>query len=141
MRKHSKLIKAIKTDPEIVGYYLTKKSEIEKWFKIINKEVFSSELPPFQKINVRRLRGVWSYVSVWEEPQGDDIVRCSSLAFDEFTCSRKHFLEILSHEMVHHYTWIVQNEFDVAHGKSFYSWKEPLAKFGINLKARQDPED
>lgn len=50
--------------------------------------------------------------------------------------SRKHFIEVLAHEMVHQYQAEFQNRMD--HGPTFWAWRDKFARFGIRLRMRGD---
>ena len=50
--------------------------------------------------------------------------------------SKKHFIEVLSHEMVHQYQAEFQNRMD--HGPTFWAWRDKFARFGIRLRMRGD---
>jgi hypothetical protein len=50
--------------------------------------------------------------------------------------SKKHFIEVLAHEMVHQYQAEMQNRMD--HGRTFWAWREKFARFGIRLRMRGD---
>ena len=50
--------------------------------------------------------------------------------------SKKHFIEVLSHEMVHQYQAEFQNRMD--HGPTFWAWRDNFARYGIRLRMRGD---
>ena len=50
--------------------------------------------------------------------------------------SKKHFIEVLAHEMVHQYQAEFQNRMD--HGPTFWAWRGKFARFGIRLRMRGD---
>ena len=45
--------------------------------------------------------------------------------------SKQIFVEVLAHEMVHHYQYIYNEE--VGHGSSFLKWRDKFNKKGLNL--------
>ena len=128
-RTKSKLAKEMSRTHEKCKYVPTK-DEIMYWFNIINREIFKNDLPQFRKIEVRRRHGCWG------ECIGDThkkTGRYSDLSLNHYQKSKKHFIETLIHEMVHHYQWIHENT--MTHGETFFAWKPKLAKYNVTLTA------
>jgi len=129
-RTKSKLAKEMSIAHEKCKYVPTE-DEVLRWFKIINREIFNNDLPQFRKIEIRRRRGCWGEcIGALNETKD----RCSDLSLNHHQKSKKHFIEVLIHEMVHHYQWIYEST--MSHGESFFSWKPKLKKFKVKLRIK-----
>lgn len=105
-----------------------KVEDIEQWFKIINEEFFDCKLPPIDKI---RINSDQNYHALYQckKRDGDKITK---LTMDKSFKDKKTFVEVLAHEMIHHF----QFHFDepLGHGPSFWAWKDNLILKGLKLK-------
>lgn len=100
------------------------------WYDVINKEVFEGKLPRINQVEVRRRHGCWAEIEAYEMP---DSVNGFILSMNNKLWSKRHFLRVLAHEMVHIYEWINYGRM-THHTESFTKWVEPLAKLGIKLE-------
>lgn len=108
--------------------YKPTKEEVMRWFNIINREIFNKNLPPFREIEIKRRHKCWGEcIGHTDKFQN----RFSKVSLNHHMKSKKHFIEVLIHEMVHHYQWIHENT--MSHGDSFFAWKNKLSKFKVNL--------
>lgn len=94
------------------------------WWKLLNKAVFNDQLLTPRKIICRRFHDDWGWCIPLSK-KGNVHIGINSEHHD-----RKHFLETLSHEMVHQWQWTKVGE--MTHGKSFYQWK-PVLKQALTL--------
>jgi len=110
--------------------YVTTIDDCKKWIRILNKELFEGSLTRLDEIDIRRRRMCYAYYHYYPIKKGDDL-RYSRLCMSNKYTSEKFFVEILAHELIHHYQYI--NEQPMGHGPSFMLWKESFNKKGINL--------
>ena len=122
----SKLEKVMTEDCELT--YETTIEDCQKWFNILNRELFENSLPRVKEIDIRWRRGAYAWYDYDENLPGNGI---SKLLMNKRYKSKKFFVEVLAHEMVHHYQYI--NNEDVGHGSSFIKWRDKFNKKGLNL--------
>ena len=125
-RPVSCLAKAVKSDETIE--YSPDINDVMKWHKIFNKEIFKNRCPKFNSIVIRKRRDTWG------ECYGHQCEEYFALNIERFYGSLTNFLQILAHEMIHAIEYNEQGK--MAHGQFFWSWKNKLAKKGLELKDR-----
>jgi hypothetical protein len=126
MARKSKLAKLLEThDPH---EYETTIEDCQKWFNILNRELFDNALPKINDIDIRWRRGAYAW---YDYDQTDPKTGTSRLLMNKRYKSKQFFVEILAHEMVHHYQYIYNEE--VGHGSSFLKWRDTFNKKGLNL--------
>lgn len=125
-RYRTKLEKVMNENCELI--YETTIEDCQKWFKILNRELFNNSLPSVNEIDIRWRRGAHAWYDYDETRPGTGT---SKLLMNRRYKSKKFFVEVLAHEMVHHYQYIY-NE-DVGHGSSFLKWRDKFNKKGLNL--------
>jgi len=112
------------------GKYVINKAMVTYWYNVINDEVFGGILPKAEYIEIKRRHGCWGEcLSV--DPSIRKPYRRFGISLSDYMKSFRHFLKTLAHEMVHAYQWFIHGH--MTHGKTFFEWKERLAKFNINL--------
>jgi AAA+ ATPase superfamily predicted ATPase len=133
---HSKLAKAVEN---VEGdtrakrdLYVPTNDAIKHWFRFINREAFGSELYEFRDIEIRRRHGCWAECTGDTDRKTGE--KYSSLCMNHNFKSEKHFIEVLAHEMVHHYQWIYYETMD--HGQTFFEWKDELKKHNLNINIK-----
>jgi hypothetical protein len=104
------------------------KNDYREWFAILNDEIFSGEFSFIPKIDIRFRRKNHAYYQ-YEDKRFDP--KESMFLLDKRYKTKKMFVEILAHELVHHYQYM--NGFEVDHGKSFFKWKKIINKKGLAL--------
>lgn len=114
--------------------YLTTPRECKRWFNIINKEIFNSKLPTVTSWDIRWRRTAWAWYTF-----DDDIKKKTGKVVCEMQMnkryhSKKFFIEVLAHEMIHH--WQAANDAPFGHGDSFKQWKSDFARKGIKITER-----
>ena len=126
MARKSKLAKLLETN-EIYRYDTTIE-DCEKWFNILNRELFDNSLPKIHEIDIRWRRGAHAWYDYDEALSGNGETR---LLMNKRYKSKQFFVEVLAHEMVHHYQYI--NNESMGHGSSFLKWRDQFNKKGLNL--------
>ena len=101
--------------------------DIEQWFPILNEQIFGNRLKDFTEISVKKLRQTHAYFNY----DDDKSVKDTSLEMHCIFSSKKLFVEILGHEMVHHF----QHSYDepLGHGPSFMAWRDNFKLRGLTL--------
>lgn len=126
-RKHkSKLEKVVHENCELT--YETTHEDCQRWFNILNKELFNNSLPPVDEIDIRWRRKAHAYYDYDEKRPGEGTAK---LLMNKRYKTKKFFVEVLAHEMVHHYQYIYNEE--VGHGSSFQKWRDKFNKKGLDL--------
>lgn len=110
--------------------YETTLRDCRKWMNILNEEIFGGKLPKIKDIDIRRRRNCYAYYLYYPVSKGDDF-RYYKLCMKNNYPSKQFFVEILAHELIHHYQYI--NGQPLGHGPSFMAWKESFNKKGIKL--------
>ena len=122
----------------------TTHSDIRKWFRIINREIFDRKLKFSDLKHVRIHKRV--IVDIKDKTLKDGIKgavrfnedsdkRFTTLTIKKSFSSKRMFLNTLSHECVHIYEWMVDrvsNE-SPAHGETFNKWIPIFKRYGIIL--------
>ena len=126
MSKKSKLAKLLSTKEHYE--YETTIEDCQKWFNILNRELFNESLPPVDEIDIRWRRGAHAWYDYDESKPGEGTAR---LLMNKRYKSKQFFVEVLAHEMVHHYQYIYNEE--MGHGSSFLKWRDKFNKKGLSL--------
>lgn len=126
MARRSKLAKLLETNDSYE--YDTTIEDCENWFKILNRELFDNSLPEVHEIDIRWRRGAHAWYDYDETKPGTGISR---LLMNKRYKSKQFFVEVLAHEMVHHYQYIYNEE--MGHGSSFMKWRDKFNKKGLTL--------
>jgi hypothetical protein len=108
--------------------YETTIEDCQKWFNILNRELFENSLPKVSEIDIRWRRGAHAWYDYDETLPGNGTAR---LLMNRRYKSKKFFIEVLAHEMVHHYQYT--NNEAVGHGSSFLKWRDKFNQKGLNL--------
>ena len=126
MAKKSKLSKLLSSKEEYE--YETTIKDCYVWFNVLNQELFNNSLPPVNEIDIRWRRGAHAWYDYDENKPGHGT---SKLLMNKRYKSKQFFVEVLAHEMVHHYQYT--NNEEVGHGSSFLKWRDKFNKKGLNL--------
>ncbi len=127
--------------------YIPTIDDVDEWFNRINEVVFKNKIKVhFDRIEVRRRLYVWGdYIGYVVDKDSHHRERkflgkgisCTLRMTNKFP-SKKFFVQILAHEMVHHYQFTCEKPYfdsnNISHGKSFWKWKSIFEKHGLNLK-------
>lgn len=113
--------------------YVPTIERITYWFNVLNKEIFKGELPPFKEIKIQRKRGRWAdcYSDEERESYYAEWKRYSILSIESKLINEHQMVEILAHEMIHHWQWM--HHIRVGHGDSFFKWQKKFSKLQIPL--------
>jgi CRISPR/Cas system endoribonuclease Cas6 (RAMP superfamily) len=113
-------------------YYPTQEDCI-KWFRILNRELFDSTLSEVDSIDIRRRRKTWAfYYCSW--CMITDKILETKLCMNRKYPNKKFFVEVLAHEMIHHYQFL--NCEPLGHGPTFFKWKSKFKRNGLTLKEK-----
>lgn len=127
-RQRSKLAKIMQSNDD-AAYYTTIEDCV-KWFNIINLEIFDGTLAPLHEIDIRWRRGAHAYYEFWLDTKDPDYMY-GKLCMNKRYNSKKFFVEVLAHELVHHYQF--HKDRKVTHGDTFRCWTETFNKRGLRL--------
>lgn len=135
----SKLSKLLNSKEELV--YETTVEDCVEWFRILNRELFNSRLPNIDYVDIRWRRKSWAYYQYFVNKDTKEKESC--LNMNKRYKSKKFFVEVLAHELVHHYQFMY-DESDMqeegGHGESFMRWKSVFEKKGLNLVKSYEDE-
>ena len=134
--KRSSIKKILKRELVSNRKYRTTYKDINRYFKLINKEVFKNVLAPFNDIKIKKIykdeskKFCYGQVTTWVwERKGTQQFWLEMLP--EYR-SKKDFVDTLGHEMVHLYQ--MANVGDTGnHNKLFYSFRPKLNAIGLDL--------
>ena len=117
--------------------YHTSIEDCKDWFLTLNEELFDNMLPEVDLIDIRWRRKTWAYYQYIPGDNTAETKLCISKRYE----SEKFFVEILAHELIHHYQNIYNDGMDeVDHGESFMKWKTKFNNKGINLVESYEDE-
>jgi hypothetical protein len=126
MSKKSKLAKLLSTKERYE--YETTLEDCRLWFNVLNRELFNNSLPQLDEIDIRWRRKAHAWYDYDEARPG---YGTSRLLMNKRYKSKQFFVEVLAHEMVHHYQYVYNEE--MGHGSSFLKWRDKFNKKGLNL--------
>jgi len=110
--------------------YETTVEDCRFWFRVLNREIFDGKLTSVDKFIVSRRRGTHAIYECVTDT--NDETYCDTTIFmNRKYRSKKFMVEVLCHEMVHHYQALYGEP--LGHGPSFLRWREKLNKKGLNL--------
>jgi hypothetical protein len=102
-----------------------------KWFHIINEQVFGNNLVPVDKITISNHKGDDVYAYYYYYPKNDPKHGQTSISLAKSFKDEKFFVEILAHEMIHHFQHLYNEP--SGHGPTFLAWSENLKLRGLTL--------
>jgi len=110
---------------DVSGRYPIVEQEVRHWFDILNRELFEGVLTEIRYIDIRRRRGCHAYYSgAWFNFEPTLFMRP---AYE----SKRLFVQVLGHELVHHYQHLHDQDDD--HGESFLAWIPKFSDMGLDL--------
>lgn len=110
--------------------YETTEEDCLLWFRILNREVFNNQLPPVSEISIGRRRGTYAFYTKITDTKNPSYLY-TKLSMNRKYKSKQFFVEVLAHELIHHYQTI--NNQPLGHGPTFLTWRDKLNRKGINL--------
>lgn len=106
--------------------------DITEWFDILNEQIFGNKLKPFDEIRVKRLHRTHAFFNYWtKEDLRKGKPNETSLEMHVVFNSKKLFVEILAHEMIHHFQHLYNEP--LGHGPSFTAWRDNFKLKGLTL--------
>ena len=123
-----KRLATILRDVDYKKTYKPTKTNAEMFFNILNYAIFNGKLSSIDKFSIRRIRNAFAY---YEYDEKTDIAQ---MTFKPKYKNIKLFLDILGHEMVHHYQITLQQNNSGNHNSYFFRWKKKFERVGLNLK-------
>ena len=106
-------------------------SDIEEWFIILNQQIFDDKLKIFTEIHIGKPKQVYALFYYW--PSKNDSEKENRLHITQVFTSKRFFVEILGHEMIHLFQY--QYNEPIGHGASFKVWYDNFNLKGLNLVA------
>lgn len=112
--------------------YETTHKDVLKWFNILNNELFDGSLRQLDEIDIRWRRGTHAYYYyMYETDSKKPKYQYTKLCMNKRYKNKKFFIEVLAHELVHHYQFT--NDELVNHGATFCRWSDQFNKKGLKL--------
>lgn len=122
----SRLLRAMKSDE--IYIYETTEEDCRYWFNVINREIFDNQLTFPDKIDIRWRRKAHAYhLIIWNDDKSIETTLCMSKKYK----SKRFFIQVLAHEMIHH--WQALTGAPVGHGPSFLQWEDKFNRKGMVL--------
>lgn len=119
--------------------YRVTEFKIRRWFNIFNKVIFDNTLYPFKRIECINHPDAYAYCIPLTSEDG---IRYNNLSINPVFKTRRLFLEVLAHEMVHAWQWQVKELNDLSHGRiNFFCWKEKFSQYNIRLMLKRYPQN
>lgn len=107
--------------------------QLSRAYGIINRCLFNGQLKR-PKLQIKHLPDAYGMcygiLDDGKPPKIDP--KCSRIVMHTKFKSRRQFIEVLAHEMVHQYQCEFLNKLD--HGKTFWAWKDKFAAYNIKLR-------
>ena len=132
-KRKTKLEKLMSDSEEKI--YETTQEDCDRWFRILNREIFNNQLYPVDEIDIRWRRKTFAYYEYHIDDKKPDY-QYTKLCMNKRYRSKKFFVEVLAHEMVHHHQFIYGEP--MGHGSSFMRWHHIFNKKGIKLVEQYD---
>ena len=107
--------------------------QLSRAYNIINHCLFDDQLrrPPLQIKYMTDAYGIcYGTLDDGKPPIFDPT--CDRIVMNTKFKSKRQFIEVHAHEMVHQYQVEFQNRID--HGKTFWAWKDKFADYNIKLR-------
>ena len=128
MARHKKLATILR-DVDYKKPYKPNKPNTELYYNILNYAIFNGRLDPIDKFSIRRIRDALAYYE-YDSETGE-----TTMTFKPKFKNLKQFLDILGHEMVHHWQLTIGKDTG-NHNAIFYKWKTKFNRMGLDLKVR-----
>jgi hypothetical protein len=103
--------------------------DCQYWFSILNDQIFSGKLP-MVRMKVKKLKGDHASIVYWRKSDNKP-KDCVHLEFNTSFKSKKLFVEIMAHEMIHLFQYYYDEP--LGHGPSFWAWRDNLKIKGLTL--------
>jgi len=106
---------------------------VRYWWGLLNIAVFYGKLKKPKILEIHRMRGCWgSAETASTKRERKNGIKHVHIQMNETFVTRRMFLDILVHEMVH--AWEHQYHTVMGHGKRFFAWKNRIKRtVGLGL--------
>lgn len=101
--------------------------DLETWFNILNEQIFGNKLEPVKVLRVKYLNKTHAFYNYWPKKENKD----PEIEMNKYFESKKIFVEILAHEMIHHFQYSYNEP--LGHGPSFWLWSDIFKLKGLTL--------
>lgn len=105
--------------------YIPSLHSVKKYSRLLNEELFKGKLSPINYIDIRRRQKKWAEYIVTKD--GHTLLQITNRFH-----SKKHFIEVLAHELVHHWQYLNNEPLD--HKDTFTCWKPKFKRKGLALE-------
>jgi len=105
--------------------------EVWEWFHILNQQIFGNKLKPVDKIFFSNHKGDDVYAYYYYYTKNDPKHGQTSISFLKSFKDKRFFVEILVHEMIHHFQHLYDEP--SGHGPTFLAWSANLKLKGLTL--------
>lgn len=102
------------------------------WFNLLNEELFDGVLPPVP-FGFKWLRKRWAYYEYDDDPE-KAIFQLEKIVMHRKYPTKRMFVEVLAHEMVHHWQYKTLGGKKVDHEEEFVEWCIRAKTIGLNIK-------
>ena len=116
-------------DDDDVRYRVTVESAWE-WYHILNEQIFGGLLEPVNKIVISTHKNHDDHYALYHYDEKDK-TKPTKISFCKTFDDEKQFVEILAHEMIHHFQHTYHEP--LGHGPSFLAWSDNLKLRGLIL--------
>lgn len=127
--RQSPLVRLMNSD-DAEETYVTTLEDCQKWFNILNEEIFRGKLSPLDDIKIGQRKKCYAFYQMTYDTENPDFLVAELYMHTKYK-SKQFFISVLLHEMCHHYQAIYG--LPLGHGPSFMEWKKEANKKGINL--------
>lgn len=122
--QNRKLIKDLKNDNV---KFKPKVEDVEFWFEVLNEQLFGNKLQMFGSVKISRKKHFHALFHYSPRKENKPTSLWMNNSFD----SKKLWVEILAHEMIHLFQY-TYNE-PLGHGPSFWAWRDNFNFKGLEL--------
>jgi hypothetical protein len=102
-----------------------------EWFNILNEQIFGNTLLPVDDITISNHKGDDVYAYYYYYTKDDPKHGQTSISVLKKFKNEKFFVEILAHEMIHHFQHLYDEP--SGHGATFQAWCENFKLKGLTL--------
>lgn len=112
--------------------YVPTERDCRKWFRILNEELFDNQLSrvPF---DFKWLRVCWAYYEYFPRKPNEK----ERIIMNKRYPSYRLFVEVLAHEMIHHWQYKKRGWNKVDHGNEFLDWSRKAKRIGLRIGDEQ----
>lgn len=138
MDKRAYFRKYITRADENMGSFCPTNLQVSRAYTIINECLFDSQLRR-PKIVLKYLPDAWGicYGELDDGKKPYYPPHCTHIALNNTFKSKRHFIEVLAHEMVHQYQ--IENLNRIDHGRSFWAWRDKFEQYNLKLRISYGP--